>query len=84
LNCKGLEVFLYSLVETLPILQNAVSRLVVVWNRRGMSSQLNLETVRRETGGGEPSSEQKILYVTGTKVAVEWRGRGLSGSAYAV
>jgi hypothetical protein len=33
------------------LLQNAASRLVVVWNRKGMSSQLNLEKVRRETGG---------------------------------
>jgi hypothetical protein len=49
LHCKGLEVFLYSPVETFPILQNAASRLVVVLNRRGMSSQLNLEEVWRET-----------------------------------
>jgi hypothetical protein len=66
LLCKGLELFLYSPVETLSILQNAASRLVVVWNRRGMSSQLNLEKVRRETGGDEPSSDQKILLVPGT------------------
>jgi hypothetical protein len=33
-----------------------------------MSSQLNLEKVRRESGGDEPSSYQKILPVTGTKV----------------
>jgi hypothetical protein len=43
-----------------------------------MSSQLNLEKVRRETGRDEPSSEQKILPVTGTNV---WRGEGLSRSA---
>jgi hypothetical protein len=53
LHCKGIEVFLYSPVETLPILQNAASRLVVVWNRRGMSTQLNLENMRRETRGDE-------------------------------
>jgi hypothetical protein len=69
LHCKGLEVFLYSPVETLPIFQNVASRVVVVWNRRGMSSQFNLENVRRETGGDEPPSDQKILPVTGTKVA---------------
>jgi hypothetical protein len=34
-----------------------------------MSSQLNLEKVRRETGGDEPSSDQKILPVIRTKVA---------------
>jgi hypothetical protein len=62
-------VFLYSPVETLPVLQNAASRLVVVWNSRGMSSQLNLEKVRRLTGGYEQSSDQKILFVTGTNVA---------------
>jgi hypothetical protein len=82
LNCKGLEVFLYSPVETLPVLQNAALRLVVVWNRSGMSSQLNLKKIRRETGGHEPSSGQKFLPVTGTKVAGKWRGRGLSGNAY--
>jgi hypothetical protein len=49
-----------------------------------MSSQVNLEKVRRETGGDEPSSDQKILPVTGTKLAGVWRGRGLSGSAYVV
>jgi hypothetical protein len=48
LQCKGIQVFLYSPVEILPILQNEASRLVVVWNRRGMSSQLNFEKVRRE------------------------------------
>jgi hypothetical protein len=69
LHCKGLEVFFYSQVETLPILQNAVTRLVFVWNRRGMSSHLNLEKMRRETGGHEPSSDQKILLVTVTTVA---------------
>jgi hypothetical protein len=36
------------------------------WNRRGMSSQLILENVRRETGRDEPSSDQKILTVPGT------------------
>jgi hypothetical protein len=71
-------------VETLPAIKNAASRLVVVWNRTGMSSQLNLEKVRRETGGDEPSSDQKILPVTGTKLAGVWRGRGLSGIAYEV
>jgi hypothetical protein len=81
LHCKGLQVFLYSPVETLPILQNAVSRLVVVWNRRGMLPQLILQKVERETGGDETSSDQKILPVTGTSVAGVWRGRGLSRSA---
>jgi hypothetical protein len=56
----------------------------MVWNRRGMSSQLNLEKVRRETGGDEPPSDQKILPVTGTKVVDVCRRRGLSKSAYAV
>jgi hypothetical protein len=82
LNCKGLEVFLYSPVETLPILQNAALRLVVVWNKSGMSSQWNLKKIRRETGGHEPSSGQKILPATSTKMAGKWRGRGLSGNAY--
>jgi hypothetical protein len=58
--------------------------LVVAWNRRGISSQLNLEKVRRETGGNEPSSDQKILAVAGSKVAGVWRGRRLRRSAYAV
>jgi hypothetical protein len=49
LHSKGLEVFLYSPVETLLIFQNVASRKVDLWNRRGMSSQLNLEKVRRET-----------------------------------
>jgi hypothetical protein len=71
----------YSPVETLPILQNAASRLVVAWNRRGMWYRLNLEKVKRETGGDEPSSDQKFLPVIGTKVAGVWRERGLSGSA---
>jgi hypothetical protein len=84
LPCKGLEAFLYSPVKTLPILQNAASRLVVVWNRRGMSSQLNLLKVRRETGGDEPSSDQMVLPVTGSKVAAVWWRSGLSGSAYAI
>jgi hypothetical protein len=82
-TAKGLVLFLYSPVETLPILQNASSGLVVVWKRRGMSSQLNLEKVRRESGGDEPFSDQKILPVSGTKMAGVWIGRGLSGSAYA-
>jgi hypothetical protein len=77
-------VILYSPVETLPIRQNAASRLVVAWNRRGISSQWNLEKVRRETGGNEPSSDQKILAVAGSKVAGVWRGRSLRRSAYAV
>jgi hypothetical protein len=68
-NCKGLEVFLYSPIQTLPILQNATSRFVVVWKRRGLSSELNLEKVRREPGEHEPSSDQKLLPITGTKVA---------------
>jgi hypothetical protein len=84
LLCKALEVFLYSPVETLLILQNAASMLVIVWNRRGMSSQLNLVKVRRETGGDEPSSNQELLPDTCTEVAGVWRGRDLSGSAYAV
>jgi hypothetical protein len=73
--------FLYSPVETLLILQNAASRLVVVWNRRGMSSQLKLEKVRRVTGGSKPSSDQKILPVAVTKGAGVWRGQALSESA---
>jgi hypothetical protein len=48
LHFKELEVFLYSPVETLPIFQNATSRLVVVWNRRGMSFQLKFENERRK------------------------------------
>jgi hypothetical protein len=83
LKCKGLEVFLYSPVETLPILQNEASTLVDVWNRRGRSSQLNLEKVRWEHGGGEPTSDQKILPVPGTKVAGVGRGRDHRRSAYA-
>jgi hypothetical protein len=55
--------------------------LVVAWNRRGISPRLNLEKVRRETGGDEPSSDQKILPVSGTNVVGVWRERGLSGSA---
>jgi hypothetical protein len=55
-----------------------------VWYRRGISPQLNLEKVRRETGGDEASSEHKILPVTGTKVAGVWRRKSLSGSAYTV
>jgi hypothetical protein len=69
LHCKELEAFLYSPVEIFPIFQNVASRLVVVWNWRRMSSQLKLEKVRRETGGDEPSSDQKILPFTGNKVA---------------
>jgi hypothetical protein len=46
-----------------------------------MSSQLNLEKVRRETGGDELFSDQKLLPVTGTKVTGVWRERGLIGSA---
>jgi hypothetical protein len=84
LHWKGLEEFLYSPVQTLPILQTAASRLVVVWNRRGMSSELNLENLRRESGRHEPSSDQKIFPVPGTKVAAVWMGRGLRGSASAV
>jgi hypothetical protein len=49
-----------------------------------MSSQLNLEKVRREPGGHEPSSDQKIMPVTGTKVASVWIRRGLTRSGYAV
>jgi hypothetical protein len=40
--------------------------------------------LRRETGGDEPSSDHKILPLTGTKVADVWRRRGLSESAYAL
>jgi hypothetical protein len=58
--------------------------MVVVWNRRGISSQLNLENGRRETGGDEPSSDQKILPVSGTKGSGVWRERGHSGSPYAI
>jgi hypothetical protein len=61
-------VVLYSPVETLIIFQNVASRLVVVWNRTGMSSPLNCEKVKKETGD-EPSSDQKFLTVTDTKVA---------------
>jgi hypothetical protein len=70
---------LYSPVETLQIFQNVGSRLVVVWNMRGMSSQLNLEKVRRDTGGDDASSDQKILPVTGTKMAGVCRGGALVG-----
>jgi hypothetical protein len=42
--------------------------LVVVWNRRGISSLLTLEKGRKENGD-EPSSDQKFLPVTDTKVA---------------
>jgi hypothetical protein len=45
---------------------------------------LNLEKVRRETGVDEPSSHQKLLPVTGTKVDGVWRGRGLSRRAFAI
>jgi hypothetical protein len=48
-----------------------------------MSYQLKLEKVRRETGGDEPSSDQKILSVTATKVAGV-QGEGISRSAYRV
>jgi hypothetical protein len=75
---------LYSPVERLPILQNAASRLLVAWNRRGLSSQLNLDKERRESGVDEPSSDQKLLPVFYTNLAAVWKGRGLSGSAYAV
>jgi hypothetical protein len=44
-----------------------------------MSSQLNLEKMRRETAGDEPSSDQKDLPVTGTKLVGVWRGRALAG-----
>jgi hypothetical protein len=70
---------LYSPLEMLLILQSAASTWVVVLTRKGMSSQLNLDKVRKLTGGDEPSSQKKILPVTGTKVACVWRGRGLSG-----
>jgi hypothetical protein len=84
LYCKRLEVFLYSPVKTLPIFQNAASRLVAVLNRREKSSQVNLEKVRRGTGGDEPSSDQNILPVTDTKLAGVWKGRGHSWSVYTV
>jgi hypothetical protein len=45
-----------------------------------MSSQLNLDKVRRETGREEPSWGHKLFPVTGTKVAGVWRERGLSRS----
>jgi hypothetical protein len=48
-----------------------------------MSSQWNLEKVRRETGGDEPSLDQKNLPI----MAPNWlvcRGRGHSGSTYTV
>jgi hypothetical protein len=60
--------FLYLPVETLPVPQNAASRFGVVWNRKGMSSQLYLEKVRREIEGDEDLN-QKILTVIGTKVS---------------
>jgi hypothetical protein len=44
-----------------------------------MSSQLNLEKVRRETGGDEPSSDQKNLPVTGPKWLVFGGGGTLVG-----
>jgi hypothetical protein len=44
-----------------------------------MSSHLNLEKEREETAGNEPSSDQKKLLVTGTKMVC--MGRVLSGSA---
>jgi hypothetical protein len=75
---------LYSPVEILPILQNAASRLVIVLNRREMSSQLNLEKVRREIGGDKPTTDQKLLPVSDTKVAGVYRGRGLTWSSYTV
>jgi hypothetical protein len=61
------------------LLQNAASRLVVVWNRKGMSSQFIHEKMKRETGGDEPSSDQKIFPVTDTKVAGVWRAGPLAG-----
>jgi hypothetical protein len=76
----GPEVFLHSSVGTLLIFQNVASILVVVWNMRGMSSQLNLEKVRRETGGDEPTSDQRSCLLLTTKWLV-CRGRGLSWSA---
>jgi hypothetical protein len=54
---------MYSPVGTLPMLKNAASRWAVVWNRIGMSSQLNLEKLRRETGRDEPTSDKKVLLV---------------------
>jgi hypothetical protein len=64
---------LYSPVETLPVLQNAASRLVVVWNSRGMSSQLNLEKVRRITGKIF-TSEDLACYRHQSGWCVEWEG----------
>jgi hypothetical protein len=46
-----------------------------------MSSQLNLEKMRRETGRDEPSSDQKILPVTGSTGAGVCSRRGLNGRA---
>jgi hypothetical protein len=41
---------LYSLPETIPVLQNVGSRLGVLWNRTEMSSHLNLEQPDEGTG----------------------------------
>ena len=40
---KGLEVFVYSPGESLPVLQSVGSKLEAVWNMTEMSCQLNLE-----------------------------------------
>jgi hypothetical protein len=44
-----------------------------------MSSHLNLEKVRKETGGNEPSLDQKTSPVTGTKWLVCREGGSLEG-----
>jgi hypothetical protein len=72
--------FLYSPVETLPIFQNVASRLAVVWNRIGMSSQLTLKKVRRENGGEDPLQIRRSCQLVAPKWLV-WSGRGLSRSA---
>jgi hypothetical protein len=61
------------------------SRLVVVWNRRGMSSQLNLEKVRRERKLEEMSDLQ--IWGSSLFLAPKWlvcRERGFSSSTYSV
>jgi hypothetical protein len=70
---------LYTAVETLPIFQNVASTLVFVWDRREMSSQLDLEKVRSEREGDVPFSDQNNLPVSFPKVTGVWRGRALAG-----
>jgi hypothetical protein len=76
MNCKGLEVHLYSPPETLPVLQNAASRLRVVWNRTEMSSQLNFE--QAEEGNWRRAilkSEDLAM-----RVAQKWLAPGAGGA----